>query len=484
MFNLNRIAAIAISLLGSVAVVGVVVSILDAWLAPAMDLTTATAAFAGLIAYYAALAYAFWHFYHRGRFSVLVIFLTLVGSTTVAVVLLSLAMLGLSQVGKGLGLPLLIVIVMFYAWALYAFFHYRQSRQDEFLQFVAAAVEALAPLPQALDAYLRDRPRGPLREAFVIALMLTLPGYYWIWHQWHNFDRRLGRVADLLDQGYSLTEALTAVPGVASRETIMLAALGQSTARLDICLRHSLQQRYATVWLEVLPRLAYPLAVLFFFAGITSFWMVFLYPKLVRIFQEFDRPLPWQTALLGDVCAALKDLPWLLPACMLLVLGVVSVLIGSPTARWHCPGVGRLYRGHVQAQVLRLLGLLLAAGKTVPEALQILADSDYFAPVAQRRLRGVCERVERGEPLAACLIAGKLVTPAVAPLVQGAEHLRNLPWALTELGDHAATQTIGRIRRLSLLASPASVFGIGLIIGFSVIAMFIPLLQLMESLTE
>jgi type IV pilus assembly protein PilC len=483
MFNLNRLAAIAISLIGSVAVCLVIISIL-AEVVPPLDLVTALLGFAGLLAYYAALAYAFRQFYVSGRFSVLVIFLTLVGSTTVAVVLLGLAMLGLSQVGKGLGLPLLIVVVMFYAWALYAFFHYRQSRQDEFLQFLATAVEVKAPLPQALDAYLRDRPRGPLREAFVIALMLTLPGYYWIWYQWNNFDRRLGRVADLLDQGYSLAEALAVVPGVASRETLMLAELGQNTARLDLCLRHSLQQRYATVWLEVLPRLAYPVAILFFLGGITGFWLIFIYPRMLRIFKEFNRQLPWQTVMLSDVCGTVGELPWLLPTGILVVLAVVSVLIGSPTARWYCPGIGRLYRGHVQAQVLRLLGLLLAAGKTVPESLQVLAGSDYFAPVVQRQLRDVCSRVERGELLAASLIAGRLLSPSVAPLVQGAEHLRNLPWALTELGEHGATQTIGRIRRLSLLASPVTVFGIGLIVGFSVIAMFVPLLQLMESLNE
>lgn len=483
MFNVNRLAAIAISLIGSVAVCGVVASILAAVL-PAFDSVAAAAVVAGLLVYYAALTYAFRKFYCTGRFHVLVIFLSLVGSTAVAAVMLGLAMLGLSQVGKGLGLPLLIVIVMFYAWALYAFFHYRQSRQDEFLQFLATAVEARAPLPQALDAYLRDRPRGPLREAFVIVLMMTLPGYYWVWHQWHSFDRRLGQVADLLEQGYSLAETLAVVPGVASRETLMLAELGQSTARLDVCLRHSLQQRYATVWLEVMPRLAYPIALLFFLGGITGFWMVFIYPKLMRIFQEYTMPLPWQTALLGDICSGLGDYPWLLPTGVVLGLGVVSVLIGSPSARWHCPGIGRLYRGHVQAQVLRLLGLLLTAGKTVPESLHLLAGSEYFAPVVQRRLRQVCGRVERGEPLGTCLIAARLVTAPIAPLVQAAEHLHNLPWALSELGDHAATQTIGRIRRLSLLVSPATVFGVGLIVGFSVIAMFIPLLRIMESLSE
>lgn len=483
MFNIPRLVAIGFASLGSVVFCALALWML-ATLVPGPGVVEALVAVGLFVAYFAGIGTAFWFFYRDGRGHILVIFLTLVGSTTVAAAFLAAAMFGLSMVGRGAGLPMLIVLVLFYTWVLYAFFQYRQSRQDEFLHFLAAAVTARAPLAPALDAYLRDRPRGPLREAFVIGMLFALPGYYWIWHQWHTFDVRLGRVADLLGQGYSLSEALAAVPGVASRETVMLASLGQATARLDVCLRHSLQQRYAAVWLEVIPRLAYPIALIFFLSGVTGFWMMFIYPKLERIYKEFNQELPWPTALLGDFCGVIRDYPWLVPACLLGLLAVASVLIGSATARWYFPGVGRLYRGHVQGQVLRLLGLLLAAGKTVPESLRILADSDYFAPVAQRRLREVGRRVEQGEPLAVCLRAGRLVPAALVPLLQAAEQLRNLPWALTELGEHVAGRTIRLIRRLSLLLSPVTVFAVGAIIGFGVIAMFIPLLQLMESLQE
>lgn len=494
MFNIRRLVAIGFAFLGSVGFCAVMIWVLaelleylglaGAMVGAGVLGAEALVAYALIVAYVLAIGWAFWRFYRKGQFQVLILFLALVGSMQLASSVLGLAMYGLAQVGRGAGLPLLIAIVLFYTWTLYAYFQYRQSRQDEFLNFLSAVVSARAPLAPALDAYLRDRPQGPLREAFVIGLLLVLPGYYWIWHQWHSYDRKLGRVADLLDQGYSLSEALAAVPGVASRETVMLASLGQVTARLDVCLRGSLQQRYAAVWLEVLPRLAYPVALVYFLSAVGGFWMIFIFPKLQRIFLEFNQELPWQTALLGEVGSTLADYPWLVPVCVLAFLAVVSVLIGNPTARWYCPGISRLYRGHVQAQVLRLLGLLLAAGKTVPESLHILAEADYFAPVAQRRLREAARRVEQGEPLAASLSAGRLVPGTLAPLVQAAEHLRNLPWALAEIGEHLANRTIRLIRRMSLLISPATVFAVGIIIGFGVVAMFIPILQLMESLHE
>lgn len=434
--------------------------------------------------FFGGMIWVFSHYYRFGRFALVVIFLALIGSSAVAIALLGAASVAAAKpLGAG-ALPLLLVATMFYAWVVYAFLHYRQGRQEEFVQFLVATTEAKAPLVQALDAFLRDRPQGVVRDTFVILLMLVLPGYYWFWYQKHRYDRKLALVADLLEQGYSLSEALAAVPGVASREIIMLARLGQSTAQLDRCLRHSLQDRYATVWLEVLPRVAYPLALLYFILGIFGFWSTFLFPKLERIFHEFDRPMPASTALLGDLCEFIADNRVWLGVGFLLVLGVVALLLVSTTARWYCPIVGRFYRQHIQAQVIRLLGLLLEAGKTVPEALHILADSEYFPEVARRRLASAGERVEQGQPLAASLRACGLLPKAMAPLVQAAERLRNLPWALAQLGEQRIARTVQAIRRLSMLASPATVFGVGLLVGFTVLAMFIPLLDLMESLIE
>ena len=56
-----------------------------------------------------------------------------------------------------LALLLLLVVGAAYGWMLFAFLHYRQCRQEEFLQVVTAAAVAEAPLAPALEAYLRDR---------------------------------------------------------------------------------------------------------------------------------------------------------------------------------------------------------------------------------------------------------------------------------------------------------------------------------------
>src|SRR5205809_545279 len=90
------------------------------------------------------------------------------------------------------GPVLILLLAAAYAWMLFAFFHYRQCRQEEFLQAVTAAAAVEAPLASAVWAYLQDRPRGPLRE-FLVALLLffVFPGYYWLWYLLAKYDRKL-----------------------------------------------------------------------------------------------------------------------------------------------------------------------------------------------------------------------------------------------------------------------------------------------------
>src|SRR5262249_25677635 len=143
------------------------------------------------------------------------------------------------------------------------------------------AVESGAPLAPAIRSYVDDRPHGTAREFWVaVGQFMILPGYYWIWHRRHQFDRKVSKVADLLERGSSLSQALAAVPGVASKQTVVAAAVGESTGNLAMCLRHANQVNLGPVWLEVLPRIIYPLSVFWFTAFMLLWWVTFIGPKM------------------------------------------------------------------------------------------------------------------------------------------------------------------------------------------------------------
>jgi type II secretory pathway component PulF len=387
--------------------------------------------------------------------------------------------------GRGYWIAVLLVVAMYYGWVLLTHLHYREGRRNELLDLLATAAEAGMPLPQALRAYLEDRPHGTLRELWVaILLFFVVPGYYWICYWGRSFDRRVAHLAELLEQGVPLPRALRVSAALATRDTLLAAVVGESTGKLAKCLRTSIQQRHSTIWLELLPRLVYPAALVLFITGVLSFLMLYIIPKFEKIFKDFDMKLPDLTVSIMAIGRGLALYSSLLPFALLALAGLAFGVLFNSTLCWYLPGLGWFYRMQARGRVLKLLGLLLEAGLTVPRALAELADSGQFSNTVARRLERSRRLVEAGDSLAPSLNLSGLLPGHMVPLVESAERMHNLPWALAELGDHLASRSVRVMQRISLLTTPVLVFLVGLLVGSIAIGMFVPLIKLLEGLTQ
>jgi type II secretory pathway component PulF len=376
----------------------------------------------------------------------------------------------------------LVVLGFGYAWVLYAFFNYRQGRQEEFRHLLAAAVETNTPLVPALYAYVRDRPQGVVREFLIAApLFIILPGYYWIWHRMHHFDSKIEDVAYHIEQGCSLSEALERTPGVVARETGVAISIGEATGQLAQCLRREPARGLGTIVLEILPRFLYPLLLLTCLSGFNFLWFTLVAARMQRIFADFSLKLPAQTLFVFEMQ---RWLPMFLGGFLLVVIGLCCLLYFVPTLCWYFPGLGRLYAIGVQGSIMRLLAVLVDVGKPLPEALGLLAGSSFFAGAVSRRLKMAGVQMSQGEPLADSLEKNQLLPRSMAPLVRSAQKARNLPWALTELGEVQASRLVRIARRISIVLSPIAVVAVGALAGFVVVALFLPLLSIMGELAK
>src|SRR5262249_30576980 len=152
------------------------------------------------------------------------------------------------------------------------------------------------------------------------------------------------------------------------------------------CLRNAISARLTSVWLEMVPRLVYPLVLVFFIYGILTFWMVYILPRMMRIFQDFGAELPDLTASLIDIVNWVEQYDWEMLLALSGLAALIALLFISSAFRWYCPGVGRLTRMHAQSRVLKMLAALFQAGKTAPQALGLLANSEYSTFMMRRRL--------------------------------------------------------------------------------------------------
>ncbi len=409
----------------------------------------------------------------------------IIGTTKAVVVWVGAVVSTLALLGHPLAAAVLVLALgLLYFWMALSYFHYRHGRQDELLHVLTTTVEAKAPLAPALWAYLDDRPRGPWRETWVFLMLLfVVPGYYWFWHRRHSFDHKVAQVAARLERGYALSDALGEVHGVLPRETVLAAEVGEATDRLPHCLRNTSHARLAAVWAELLPRLAYPFLLLFVIVVILTFWSVYLLPRFERVFQDFGMALPPATQQVIEVSGVVADSIFLIGLAFLTLLGAALLLLCSSSLRWYLPGIGRLYRMHVQSRVLRLLAILIEVQKPVPQALQLLVASGYGSRIVRRRLGAVLDHVEKGDPLPATLYRQGLLPRSMLPLVQSAERLGNLPWALGELAEVRGNLLVRLLRQASILLSPVIIVLMGLLVCGIAMGMFLPLVTILMGLS-
>jgi general secretion pathway protein F len=402
-----------------------------------------------------------------------------------ALFLLVVISVGLYMRGLYPGYVLLFIVVVYYGWVLFAYLHYREGRQDEFLHLLTTAVEAELPLGPALWSYLKDRPRSLQREVWVAMLLFfVFPGYYWIWHRRHSFDAKVATLASYLDMGVSLPAALRAVRGVVSKDTLLAVTIGESTGQLLTALRGVTQNRLATIWLQVIARAIYPVVIVCFTLGVVGFWVNFIETRMERICLDFKLSMPEASDRLVQAWKFVEDNQDNLALAFLIIVAVVVLIAASPVLRWYLPFVSRLQRTYTRARVLKMLSLLVAADKPIPEALKLLADSGRFAPIVRWQLRRAYRLAMNGMPLAECLRKRSLLTRRMVPLITASERVQNLPWALSALGDTLAGRTMRTVQRLSLALNPVIVVALGCMVVFVVLGMYMPVVELLVQVEQ
>src|SRR5437667_2518263 len=136
-------------------------------------------------------------------------------SAVVLVVVLAIRAVAVGDLARAM--PFVLLFFMAVGWVLYTYFRYRFARQEELLHVLATAVEADLPLVPAIRAFVRDRPIEGRWGWFDVSILFAVPPGYWLWRQRDRFDRRAEELADALEEGHSLTNALRSVRGAAPR---------------------------------------------------------------------------------------------------------------------------------------------------------------------------------------------------------------------------------------------------------------------------
>lgn len=339
---------------------------------------------------------------------------------------------------------------------------YRRNEHRALLWTLALSSERGVPLAEAAVAY-ADENAG---DTGVRALVL----------------------ADYLRLGWPLDQAVRMAKLRMSTATRLALRLGTALGQFGPALRQQMQdgQQVESLLQGMLGRLYYLALLLVVGNGVVTFVMLKIVPVFDKMFDEFGLRLPHATRTLINVSRTLVDGP--LAMITILALPALSFLLVVLTlfyVGWlprDLPLLVRLFRRYDGALILRALALVVRQGRPMTDVFLLLAEHYPLRSVAWK-LKVVAARVAQGGDWCLALYEQGFFTRRDMALLQSAQRAGNLPWALEELAESMLRRQVIRLQAWYNTLFPFVLFLFGTIVGWFVIALFMPLVALIQGLT-
>jgi type II secretory pathway component PulF len=344
------------------------------------------------------------------------------------------------------------------AWVIYFFVRRRMARE--------ALVWILALTTQ------RGLPLAPSIQAF--ALECT-GGYRW----------RVLRLAQRLRAGMSLSAALAkdqgVLGGLLTHDGAAAVCVGVACGDLPNSLLEA--ARVSTVrrpiWNEIGAKICYLVQIGVIFLVIFTFFMYFIAPQFIKIFEDFDVDLPPLTILIIRVTIFVGTYFW--PFFLLFLLTVPLALFIGALIQWEIPGLGGFRRNLHKPSLLRALAGVVERNQPLQVAMAALAES-YPSRGTRRRLQLVREAQAMGESDWQAFARQGLLTPADADVLNAAACVGNLPWAMRTLAEGSERRQGYRIQFAMQLLWPLAILAVGSLVGVMVVGWFMPIAAMIRSL--
>ncbi|MBM4106198.1 MAG: type II secretion system F family protein [Phycisphaerae bacterium] len=309
----------------------------------------------------------------------------------------------------------------------------------------------------------------------------------------------LSGVAEDVESGSSLSDSMAKHPAAFDRLYCKMVAAGEIGGVLDVILQRlaDFMEKNERLKRRIKSALIYPSVVITIAVLIVTGIMYFVIPKFQEIFNDFDVKLPGLTLWLIDTSrwVAGQNAGQSIPGAVWVVCSPLFVFIAyklirktafgkaaTDTVTVRIPVIGNLIRKTSIARFTRTLGTLISAGVPILEAITITRDTSGNY-VYEKALSKVHDSIREGETFAAPLREAKVCDSLVVNMIDVGEETGDLDVMLMKIADNYDEEVDVAVQGLLSLLEPLMVVILGGIVGTIVLALFLPLVSMIESVS-
>lgn len=299
-------------------------------------------------------------------------------------------------------------------------------------------------------------------------------------------------VVDDVESGSALSEAMAKHPKAFDRLYVNMVKAGEAGGALEVILKRlaDFKERAQALKRKIRGAMIYPVVVITVAILILTFIMIKIVPKFEKIFKDFKMKLPSMTETLIVTSRWFSNYWWVLPLFPLGLYLLIKLVRLNKSGEYaldrfylYIPIVGQLIEKTVVARTTRTLGTLVASGVPILEALAIVRETCNNA-VFERMYQRVYESIRQGDTISQPLKESKLVDDMVVNMIDVGEETGDLDSMLYKVADVYDEEVTVLVESLISLLEPIMIVVLGLIIGGIVVALFAPLIKLLDGLAK
>jgi len=302
----------------------------------------------------------------------------------------------------------------------------------------------------------------------------------------------LAELAVSIEGGSTFSEALAQHPKVFNRLFVNMVKAGELGGVLEVVLNRlsEFMEKAQKIRGKVIAAMFYPCAVMVVAVVIMAVLMVYVIPQFESVFAGMleGAQLPAFTRLVLGMSRAIKDHFLYTLAATAVVVGLFIWAKSTKAGRkiWDkfklkVPVVGPVVSKVAISRFTRTLGTLVSSGVPILQALTIVKETSGNVIVGNA-VSGVHESVKEGETITAPLEASGVFPPMVISMVDVGEQTGALPEMLLKIADNYDEEVDNAVSAMTSLLEPIMIVILAVIVGSIVIAMFLPLIALMNGI--
>lgn len=300
----------------------------------------------------------------------------------------------------------------------------------------------------------------------------------------------LEKMEESISSGSTFAEALGQHPKIFDKLYVNMVRAGEMGGVLDKVLKSlsEFMEKIQKIKGKVKSAMTYPVIVLTMAMGILFFLMTFIVPKFKAIFDDIlaGKPLPAITRVVMTISNGLvNNIGMTIGGIVILVVASVMLARTEKGQRFldrvklNNPIFGPLVRKTAIARFSRTLGTLMDSGVPILQALNIVGETAGNSVITDA-VKVVHDAVKEGENIAPPMEATGVFPPMVISMVEVGEETGDLPSMLTRIANDYDEEVDNAVTALTSIIEPIMIVLLALIVGTIVLAIFLPMVELLK----